>query len=81
MLQGSVDRGLIAFVVLAVPPLAQRRRRGEAIVLMALAVSTFGVLVSCGGGGGGSQQVSAPNYTVTISGTGGISSTIAVTVQ
>jgi multidrug efflux pump subunit AcrA (membrane-fusion protein) len=73
--------GLIAFALLAGFPLAQRRTSGAAVVLMALAISTLGVLMSCGGGGSGSQPVSPPSYTVTISGTGGINSTIGVTVQ
>jgi hypothetical protein len=70
--------GLIALAVLAGVPLAHWRKGGAAVVLMALAMSTLGVLVSCGGGGG---PASPPNYTVTVSGTGGISTTIAVTVQ
>jgi hypothetical protein len=69
--------GLIAFALLAGFPLAQRRTRGAAVVLLALAISTLGVLVACGGGGG----TQPPQYTVTISATGGISSTIGVNVQ
>jgi hypothetical protein len=74
--------GLIAFgAVLAGVPLAHRRKRVVTAVLIALAISTIGVLMSCGGGGSGTHPVSPRNYTVTISGTGGINSTIAVTVQ
>ena len=72
--------GLILFgVLLGGLPLAQRRKGGAAVVLMALAVSTLGALMSCSGGGGGTP--STPGYTVTVSATGGISTTIAVTIQ
>jgi hypothetical protein len=75
--------GLIAFgAVLAGVPLVRRRKRVAAVLLTALAISTLGFLISCGGGGGSSTSPTSPrSYTVTISGTGGISSTIAVTVQ
>jgi hypothetical protein len=75
--------GLIAIgAVLAGVPLARRRKRVVAVLVMALAISAFGFLMSCGGGGGGSTPpVSPRSYTVTITGTGGIISTIAVTVQ
>jgi hypothetical protein len=63
-------------------PFARRRKRVIEVLLTALAISTLGFLMSCGGGGGSSTPpVSPRSYTVTISGTGGISSTIAVTVQ
>ena len=75
----SAWTSLLIAVVLAGVPLAQWRKRGVAVVLMALAISSLGALMSCGGGGGASG--SAPNYTVTISGTGGISSTIGVVIQ
>jgi hypothetical protein len=55
-----------------------------AVLLTALAISTLGFLMSCGGGGGSTSTpppASPRSYTVTISGTGGVSSTIAVTVQ
>jgi hypothetical protein len=78
-------RGLIAFgAVLAGVPLARRRKRMMAVLLTALAISTLGFLMSCGGGGGSTSTpppASPRSYTVTISGTGGVSSTIAVTVQ
>jgi hypothetical protein len=76
--------GLIAFgAVLVGVPLARRRKRVMAVLLTALAISTLGFLMSCGGGGGSSSTppASPRSYTVTISGTGGTSSTIAVTVQ
>ena len=71
--------GLMAFgVVLAGIPLAQRRRRVAALLLVALAISALAFVASCSG------NTPAPvtdNYTVTIKGTGGVSSTISVTVQ
>jgi hypothetical protein len=76
--------GLIAFgAVLAGVPLVRRRKRVAAVLLTALAISTLGFLMSCGGGSGsGTTSPTSPrSYTVTISGTGGITSTIAVTVQ
>ncbi len=76
--------GLIAFgAVLAGVPLARRRKQVMAVLLTALAISTLWFLMSCGGGGGSSSTAPASprSYTVTISGTGGVSSTIAVTVQ
>jgi hypothetical protein len=50
-------------------------------MLTAVAIATLGFVMSCGGSGGGSTPAAARNYTVTISGTGGVSSTIAVTVK
>jgi hypothetical protein len=77
--------GLIAFgAVLAGVPLARRRKRVLAVLLTTLAILTLAFMMSCGGGGGSSTPtppVSPRSYTVTISGTGGVSSTIAVTVQ
>jgi hypothetical protein len=74
--------GLIAFgAVLAGVPLARRRKRVVAVLLTALAITTLGFLMSCGGGGSSTPPASPRSYTVTVSGTGGISSTIAVTVQ
>lgn len=75
--------GLIVFsAVLAGIPIATRRKRTAAILLTSLAISALAFMMSCGGGGGSSAPpVSPRQYTVTISGTGGISSTIAVTVQ
>ncbi len=73
--------GLIAFGAVLGVPLARRRKRLVAVLLTALAITTLGFLMSCGGGGGSSTPTSPRSYTVTISGTGGISSTIAVTVQ
>jgi hypothetical protein len=55
-----------------------------AVLLTALAISTLGFLMSCGGSGGSTSTpppASPRSYTVTISGTGGVSSTIAVSVQ
>jgi subtilase family serine protease len=72
--------GLMAFgAVLAGLPLAQRRRRVAAVLLAALAISTLGFIMSCGGSG--SSTTGPRSYTVTISGTGGIRSTINVSVQ
>jgi hypothetical protein len=68
---------LIAFgAVLAGVPLAGRfKRRVAAVLLSALAVVTLAFMMACGGG-------AAPrNYTVTFTGTGGVSSTIAVSVH
>jgi multidrug efflux pump subunit AcrA (membrane-fusion protein) len=76
--------GLIAFgAVLAGVPLVRRRKRVAAVLLTALALSTLGFLMSCGGGsGGGTTSPASPrNYTVTITGSGNISSGINVTVQ
>jgi len=76
--------GIIAFgAVLAGVPLVRRRKRITAVLLTALVISTLGLLMSCGGGGGSNSTpaVSPRSYTVTVSGTGGVSSTIAVTVQ
>jgi large repetitive protein len=75
--------GLIAFgAVLAGVPLAGRRKRMVSVLVSALAVSALPFMMSCGGGGGSNSTPPAPrNYTVTLSGTGGVSSTIAVTVQ
>jgi subtilase family serine protease len=68
--------GMIAFgVVLAGVPLARRRKRVAAVLLTALAISTLGFMMSCGGSTG------PRNYTVTVTGTGGISSVIPVTVK
>jgi hypothetical protein len=73
--------GLIAFgAVLAGVPLVRGRKRFAAVLLAALAITMLGLLMSCGGGGGTSTPPPR-SYTVTISGTGGISSTIAVTVE
>lgn len=73
--------GLIAFgVVLAVAPMARRRKQLMAVLLTALVISTLAFLMSCGGGGN-TTTVSPRSYTVTISGTGGVSSTLSVTVQ
>jgi hypothetical protein len=67
---------MIAFgVVLAGVPLARRRKRVAAVLLTALAISTLGFMMSCGGSTG------PRNYTVTVTGTGGISSVIPVTVK
>lgn len=75
--------GIIAFgAVLAGIPLARRRKRVAAVLLTALAITTLAFMMSCGGGGSGSSSNNNPrNYSVTISGTGGLSSTISVTVQ
>jgi hypothetical protein len=66
--------------VLAGVPLVRGRKRFAAVLLAALAITMLGLLMSCGGGGGTSTPPPR-SYTVTISGTGGISSTIAVTVE
>jgi hypothetical protein len=72
--------GVMAFgVLLAGLPLAGRRRRGAAVLLTALAISTLALVASCSGGG--SSTPAARSYTVTITGTGGISATIPVSVQ
>jgi hypothetical protein len=47
-----------------------------------LFVVLLGFMASCGGGGGGSNNKSNPQqFTVIITGTGGISTSIAVTVN
>jgi multidrug efflux pump subunit AcrA (membrane-fusion protein) len=72
--------GMIAFgVVLAGIPLARRRKRVALVLLTALTIATLGFMMSCGGGGGG--PVAPRSYTVTITGTGGISTVVNVTVQ
>ncbi len=74
--------GLMAFgAVLVGVPLARRRKRTAAALLTVLAVSAVGFMISCGGGGNSAQPVQPRTYTVTISGTGGVSSSIVVTVQ
>ena len=72
--------GMIAFgAVLAGIPLARRRKRVAAVLLTALAISTLGFMMACGGSGGGTKA--ARTYTVTLTGTGGVSSVVTVTVQ
>ena len=67
--------GLIAFgALLAGIPLAGRRKRVAAVLLTALAVSMLAFMMACG-------SARAHTYTVTFTGTGGISSTYTVTVQ
>jgi hypothetical protein len=62
--------------MLAGLPLLRRRKRVLAILLTALAVASLAFALSCSGGS------KAPrSYTVVITGTGGISSTIGVTVN
>ena len=72
----------IAFgVLLGTLPLL-RRRRAKIVLLSMLFVVLLGFMASCGGGGGGSNNKSNPQqFTVIITGTGGISTSIAVTVN
>ena len=70
--------GMIAFgVVLAGIPLARRRKRVAIVLLTALTIATLGFMMACGGGGPAAPR----NYQVTITGSGGISTVITVTVQ
>jgi hypothetical protein len=69
---------MIAFgVVLAGIPLARRRKRVALVLLTALTIATLGFMMSCGSSGPAAPR----NYTVTITGNGGISTVINVTVQ
>jgi hypothetical protein len=75
--------GVIAFgIILGGVPLAWRRKRVAAVLLTALVLSLMGFMVACGGGGSSSSGTSGPrSYTVVVSGSGGISNSIPVTVQ
>ncbi len=71
----TIGGGLFA-AMLAGLPLVRRRKRVAAILLTALAVASLAFALSCSSGS------KAPrSYTVSIAGTGGISSTISVTVN
>jgi hypothetical protein len=71
----TIGGGVFA-AMLAGLPLLRRRKRVLAILLTALAVASLAFALSCSGGS------KAPrSYTVVITGTGGISSTIGVTVN
>ena len=67
--------------VLAGVPLLRRRKRALAVLLTAAILTLLGLMAACGGGGGGSSTKTPRSYTVTVTGTGGISSTISVSVQ
>jgi hypothetical protein len=71
----TIGGGIFA-AMLAGVPLLRRRKRVAAILLSALAIASLAFVISCSGGS------KAPrSYTVTITGTGGISSVISVTVN
>jgi len=71
----TIGGGIFA-AMLAGLPLLRRRKRAAAILLTALAVASLAFALSCSGGS------KAPrSYTVVVAGTGGISSTISVTVN
>jgi hypothetical protein len=73
----------IVFAALLVGiPLAGRRKRVVAVLLIAFLIATLGFMVACGGGSRSTTPLASQrSYTVTISGTGGVSSTIAVIVN
>jgi hypothetical protein len=76
--------GLVAFgAVLGSVRLARRHKRAAAVLMTALAISALGFMISCGGGGGGSSSTApaSRNYTVTITGSGNITSVINVAIQ
>lgn len=67
--------------VLAGAPLLGRRKRRMTILLSFAVLALLAWMAACGGGGGSSTPRSPRSYTVTVTGSGGITSSIAVTVQ